>query len=968
VHEILVLGPVRVVADDGQEMAPRSDLQRTLLAVLAAHRDRVVSVDELIDAMWGDRLPERPVPTLHSQVFRLRRLLGDADCISTEGAGYRLRVPSDRVDSARFENLAAAARRHGDDRERAIDLYDAALALWRGRAFADADAADAVRGEAIRLEELRTRAGEERAVLLLEGGRSADAADAAEALMRDEPFREAPVAIRMRALAAAGRHAEAVRTFAGFRRTLGEELGLEPSPELITVEAEILRHERARPAVGLPGNSFVGRELDLVDVISALSSGRLVTLTGPGGIGKTRLALHAAARLGDGYPGGTCLVELAAVETDEAVAAAAASALGIHNAFDVDRIVEFLATRTALLIVDNCEHVLDGTRALVSAALSRTPGVAVLATSRSRLGVDGEYVLPVGPLPVPEWDDPDAPAVALFADRAAAVRPGFVLSDQNIGTVAQLCRRLDGIPLAIELAAARTVARTAEEVLADVTDHTARLADRHRSTVRHRSLAAVIDWSYSLLDPAEQDLFTHVAVFSGGFTTEAAAAVTAGAAADEVADGVRELVEHSLVNASDVDGATRFAMLEPIREQAERRLAATGALATVRRRHADWFVRWVAIADEGLRSTDETRFARCIRQDLANLRVAHAWALDHDVTMAAAIVAHLYWYAFWYGATDVSDWALAVIARDPAPGTATAGAYATAALGTWRRGDLDGGQALAQRGIELAADEPNGARFAWEALSSAAMVRGDYHRALTCQSRALDLALHAGDLTHAAREHGARALTLGYLDRGDEAQTELREAAALAARGGTPSIEAFCDYVAGELLLETRAADALPRLSRSRDIARTLGNRYLAAIAGASAVSCASRLGRPRDAVGDYGELLDYFDRTGSVAQQWTVVRSLIETLASLGEDDAAAVLLGALDTTTTGAPLIGADAERIRRVRVALGRRLGKHRFEQAAKRGAALGDRDALALARHHATLRAATVAGHDAAGSQR
>lgn len=266
----------------------------------------------------------------------------------------------------------------------------------------------------------------------------------------------------------------------------------------------------------------------------------------------------------------------------------------------------------------------------------------MLATSRTRLGVPGERLIQVGPLQNPDWHDHDAPAVSLFADRASAVRPGFAVTDKNIATVAGLCRRLDGLPLAIELAAARIRARTLQEVLAEVTDHADGLADRHRSTARHRSLASVIDWSYSLLDAIEQDVFRHTAVFAGGFTAPAAAAVIDSLPVGDVTDALDELVEHSLLNATDIDGETRFSMLEPIREDAATRLAETGQLDAVRRRHATWFARWIAAAAAGLRGEDEPRFAQAISREMANLRTAHAWALDHDLSMAAEIAAALY--------------------------------------------------------------------------------------------------------------------------------------------------------------------------------------------------------------------------------------------------------------------------------------------------------------------------------------
>jgi predicted ATPase len=611
-------------------------------------------------------------------------------------------------------------------------------------------------------------------------------------------------------------------------------------------------------------------------------------------------------------------------------------------------VVEYLRTRTALLVVDNCEHVLDGARALVTAVLTATPHVAVLATSRTRLGIPGERVIPVGPLPLPERDADDTPAVSLFGDRAAAVQPGFAVTGENLATISQLCRRLDGIPLAIELAAARARTRTLDEILAEVTDHVDRLADRHRSTARHRSLGGVIDWSYGLLGPTEQQLFLHSAVFSGGFTAAAATAVIDALSAHDVTEGLTELVEHSLLNPSSTDGETRFSMLEPIREHAANRLGDIGDRDAAQRGHAAWFTRWIAAADRGLRGEDEHRVAQAIALELANLRAAHAWALEHEPTMAAEIPASLYWYAYWYGATEVCDWALAAIERHPPMGEAAGGLYATAALGTWRRGDLDHARTLAERGIELAGPDAAAARFAWEALSSTATVRGDYERARTAQGKAAELAFGAGDLTHAARNGAGLALSLGYLGRLDEAHDALADAVTRAAASANPSVLAFCDYVAGEILMETAPRDALPRLVAARTAARGLGNRYLAAIAGVSAVSCASRLGQATDALPDYVELLDYFDRTGSTTQSWIVVRSLAGTLASLGEDEVATTLLGALDSTTTGAPLLGPDVARIDELRSTLRRRLGQARFEQAHATGVALDDQEAFAFAR--------------------
>ena len=852
----------------------------------------------------------------------------------------------------RFEDLITEARHRSSEPEVAVGLLDGALGWWRGRPYLEVADHDAVQPEANRLEELHAEAAETRADLLVGLGATDDAARAMETLMAEHPFRERPVEIRMRALARAGRHAEGLRVFDAFRRTLGDELGLDPSPELRELEGEILRHDLpAVPRLGLPGNSLVGREVELADVVARLGEGRLVTLTGPGGVGKTRLALHAVTRAAERYADGLWLCELAHVGDADAVAPAVASALGVERDAargDAERIVQFLQSRRALVVFDNCEHVLDGARALIGAVLTHAPDVDVVATSRRRLGVEGEQVVAVTTLPVTVTggDGLDPPALALFADRANAVLGDFCLTDDNRAAVSALCQCLDGLPLALELAAARTVAWTPAEILAEVRERIDRLGDPLRSRERHRSIDAVVAWSYDRLDPIEQHVFRHVAVFSGGFGADAAAAV-AGAERDEVVAALTSLVEHSLVVVSGVAGMTRFSMLEPIRQYAERRLADDGRHDDAQARHAAWAAAWIEIADAGLRSPTEARWARLVAAELPNLRSAHRWSLAHESDTAARIAGAMYWYAYWYGAAEAFEWATAsTTAEDASPGLPAA--CATAALGACRRGDIAAARALATRGIAAATIDPTTARFAWEALSSAEMMAGDYEQALTCHQHALALARLAGDTTHQAREHAARALALGYLGRRDAADAELTTATDLAAATGNPTVQAFRDYVAGEIDIDTEPMTALALFGRARDVGRLVGNQYLSAIAGISAISCAARIGDPAQALDGYAELLDYFDRAGSRAQQWTTIRTLIETLTRLLHDEPAAILYGALTASPTALPIIGPDAVRMGDAAATLDTRLGKDRFEQLTAIGAALDDDDAIAYAR--------------------
>lgn len=949
---IAVLGPVRVIGDASEPIPPGSPRQCLLLAVLAAGWGRVVSAEELVEALWGEQLPEHPMAALQSQVFRLRRQLAAAGVrLENEGSGYRLAADRDRLDAARFEDLLAQARNRSSEPDVAVRLLDDALGLWRGRAYQEVADHHAVLAEANRLEELRADAAEWRAALLVELGRATDAARAMEMLMDQHPFRERPVAIRMRALAQDGRHVEALKLFAAFRRTLGEELGLEPSPELRALEGEILRHDVAStPRIGLPGNALVGREVDLADIAARLGAGRLVTLSGPGGVGKTRLALHAAARAAERYRDGVWLCELANLRAANAVAPAVASVLRVERGAartDAERIVEFLRARQGLLLFDNCEHVLDGVRDLLVGILTHAPDVDVVATSRRRLGVEGEQVVPVKPLPAAEWDDPNSPGVVLFVDRAKAVRPGFTLGDDNRTAVCALTRRLDGLPLALELAAARMAYRTPAEILDEVAERIHRLEDPFRSKERHRSIDAVVGWSYDRLAPLERHVLRNVAVFSGGFTADAAS-VVAETGRDEIVGTLTVLVEHSLLTAHDFGTTTRFSILEPIRQYAEVRLADEGGRDQAQARHAAWAADWIEAADAALRGPEEARWAKAVAAELPNLRAAHSWSLDHHPDTALRIAGAMYWYAFWYGASEAFEWAATVIARardDTTPALATA--CATAALGACRRGDMMTARAVAERGIAAAAREPVAARFAWQALSSAEMMSGNYDQTLTCQQHALELASLAGDTTHQAREHAARAVALGYRGQLDDAHAELTAATKLAATARNPTMLAFCDYVTGELRIDTEPTDALPLLQRAQDIGRTVGNRYLAAIAGVSAVSCAARTGDPSQALGGYAELLDYFDRTGSRAQQWTTIRTLIETLTRLAHDEPAAILHGALSASPSALPLIGCDATRMDEAVTTLRSRLGQHRFHRLSTTGADLGDVAAIAYA---------------------
>ena len=931
VTRIGILGLVAIIGDDGEPLVLRAVRRRALLAVLAARHGHTVDTDLLVDFLWPHRLPDHPEAALQSQIHHLRRQLGPlGPTLVTEQSGYRLTCAPDDVDALRFERLLAGGT---------LADIETAMGLWRGPAFGDLAEIDELRPAAERLEGLRADAAERRVELLLRAGRDAEAEDAAATLARQHPYREGPVALQMRALARLGRHVDGLHVFAELRHRMVEDLGVEPSPSLRAVERELLTHG-STPAIGLPGNSFVGRSGELAAAVDLLGRARLVTLTGPGGVGKTRLALHTAAAVVDRFPGGVLLCELAPVGRPAAVVGAVASALGLDDRAGRDlsiRIVEYLRGAPTLVVLDNCEHVLDAAAELVELVLSRTADAVVLATSRHRLGIPGEHALPVDALGVAD----DGAAIELFRDRAAGVRPGVDMSGDR-AAVAEIGRLLGGLPLAIELAAARTLTRTPTELLAELRAG-APVGERRRSD-RHRSVEATIDWSYELLSADEQAVYSRMSVFAGGWTLDAAGAV--------VADGahhVDALVEHSLVVARIDEGRTRFAMLEPVRQHAAARLLAAGEADDTRARHAEWATTFIEAADAGLRTADEARWARDVAHELGNLRAAHRWALEHEPVLARRIVAALFWYGYFRGPAEVFEWADETIEDLPDGDPTVVGALATAALGAWRRGDLARSRQLGERAIALdTSPQPApGARFARTALRSAAGLAGDQLSALEHRDGVLALAREAGDTVHEAQAHVLAALALGYLGRLDEGVEELAAARRLLDAVDNPSMRAMCAYVAGEMLVESAPARALEHLEESRRIALDIGNDFVAAIAGASAVSCAARVGDPAVALGQYRDVISTFRRGGAWAQLWTTLRTLVHTLTKVGSDVEAAVLLGAVHATSSGAPIRGADAERLSTVEATLRARLGVPQYETLLAQGAALGDEAAVARA---------------------
>ncbi|HWH35235.1 MAG TPA: BTAD domain-containing putative transcriptional regulator [Acidimicrobiales bacterium] len=631
-----MFGPLEVIDGDAA-VAVAGPGERALLARLACSAGRVVSSQRLVDDLWGEDLPANPTGALQVRVSKLRRQVGGA--VRTTAPGYLLDVPADGVDTLRFDRLLAAGRR------------PEALALYRGQPLAEFQALAWARLEATRLEERHLAAVEDELDHRLAAGGDPGLVSELEALVGTHPLRERLRGQLMIALYRSDRSADALECYQDGRRRLRDDLGLDPSPSLQRLERAILRRDPSleRPRYHREGtatlptrlSSFVGRDGALRQVADSLDRHRLVTLVGPGGVGKTSLAVEAAAT----HPvtDGTYFVALAGLSDPAAVAPAVACVLGIADPGPGpagQTLGRALAHRQVLVVIDNCEHLVEACARLVEELLTTSAGTRILATSREPLDVAGEAQLPVPPL---DTDD----AVALFADRARLVDPAFSLESDGDG-VRAVCERLDGIPLAIELAAgwvrSMPVADLAERLEGDL-----RLLSGGRRTAeaRHRTLRATIDWSHDRLDRRQQSLLRRLSVFRGGWTVGAAEAVAAGAevAAGEVLELLAGLVDRSLVVAHH----GRFRLLETIRHYATERLDRAGEGEEVRERHARYFLALAEEADAAVRGPQQARWLARLRAEDDNLGAALAWCREGPPRRRALglrLAGALGWY--WY--------------------------------------------------------------------------------------------------------------------------------------------------------------------------------------------------------------------------------------------------------------------------------------------------------------------------------
>jgi predicted ATPase/DNA-binding SARP family transcriptional activator len=813
-----ILGPLEVEGG-GPLGGPQ---QRALLRRLLLSPNSVVSVDRLVDAVWGENPPERAREALQVYVSHLRKAVPDgAARIRWDQGGYRIAVEEDELDALLFERLVAEGRSQlaGGYASAAAATLENALSLWRGPA--EGDGRDSP--ELTRLEELRLVAVEDRIDAVLALGRHRELVAELEALVAEEPLRERLRRQLMLALYRSGRQADALTAYQDARRTLVDELGLDPTPELRELEAAILRQDpalgvepaelRERRRLPVPATPLVGRRQEVAQVSELLrGEARLVTLTGPGGTGKTRVAIQAAHDLAERFADGVTFVGLSALRDSELVLSEIGTALGVTDGGDPsEALASHLRRRSELLVIDNFEQVDEAAPALAS-LLGDAPGLKLLVTSRRPLRVYGEHEFPVAPLVL------DEEAVPLFLERAAATGRPLQASED----VREICRRLDCLPLAIELAAARTRELTLAEMRSLLASRL-ELASRGPRDLpaRQQTLRATIEWSYALLDEQEQRLFERLGVFAGGCTEDAAAEICAG---DR--DALTSLVERSLLVRDD----GRFGMLETIREFAADRLGARGEAEAARRRHAEYFVELAVRAKPELKGADAVAWLDRLDPEHDNFRAGLEWSLEHEPDSFLRLVDAL--FRFWVTRGHDREglaWyekARALAASDPAAhaevlkfGSAfafrrselsLARSFAEDALALYEQlgdrvntarthtllgliasheGEHAGAVGRVEEGVRLAreADDHAVLLFALTNLAHVSLIAGDAERAYDASLEALEhcreLDGHEDELMAVYANLGLSALLQG---RRDEAQARLADALSLALRLQAP--------------------------------------------------------------------------------------------------------------------------------------------------------------------------------------
>lgn len=987
-----VLGTIEARSGPEDDWVGLSGQQRVVAALLASQLGWPCHTDRLVEAVWGEHAPPQASRLVQTVVSRLRRVLEPAEArgsrLRTVANGWVLDLDPNRVDRGRFEQLADQAGELADDGQpsAARDHLEEAVGLWRGRPFGDLADHALIGAAATRLEEKHVAAWQQLLRLRLAAGEADTVVADAHQLVATYPLRERLWAVLLHAQCQAGQPADALAAYQQLREHLADELGTEPSPDLQALHTAILRQEVPEtigpptatastpnsqthrvggqdpdPARGttvtLPAahtsggvedvpaaaGRLVGREDDVVTLRNRLADHRLMTVTGTGGVGKTRLVQHVVQGLPRGwFPDGIRWGELASVSDAEGVAHVVASAVGApaRPGMDaLDAVIGQLAASHALLVLDNCEHVRQAVGRVVDAVLRGCPDVVVLTTSRDRLGVAGEALLSLAPLPLPASDVETrtltaSPAVELFVERARAVHPQFAGTDDELCRIVTLCHRLDGLPLAIELAAARLRSLSLDD-LADRLDQRFRvMADpRSAGSPRHRTLGDVVDWSYNLLDDAERRLFDRLSVFAGAFTLIDVESVCAlpPLDCDQLLELLDRLVDASMVTVERGDGPTRYRLLETLRAYGHQRLAERGEARRIQAAHAAHYRDLAEVQADRLLGPEEAAAVALLERTEPELRqayrVAHATA---DTDVAARLVAALFRYALWRLRDEILHWAHDTImlpdaAQHPRFPVLCAMAGARRGIG----GDRDAAREVAYRGLEtLTADDPR-CIYPLELLMYLALWEGRIDDCVACCDR-------AAAANPDPREFVAdtvRIMALAYGGRRNHAREQVEELTPTLDELGNPTAMAQARYSWGEALAEDEPQAAIPLLERAVTLADSVDNRLVAGTAGMTLTSLQARHGAPDVALQWFRQLIDELESVGDWTHLWTGLRSLADLLARVEAYQDAAVVLGAVRHAPEAAPAYGADASRLATLTITLEQAIGADELNRATR-----------------------------------